>query len=310
MTAATDIRHSRLVLLRSIARRIVPQMLENKVDVVLKDEALRPIDRDFSSWPARYPTPSMVWYDPPNEDNSEVVGEDGTISFHWSAGCDVLNHDDIVYFDVVTLESGEASIEAQDLSDMELLEQVDALGFTSPTSGAVFGETSRQQESEVSAAPNKKRRAEQAVKANSVLTALEPPSIVPEEGMNIDDVITVIARHLARWVDGNDAELRKSKDLCYKFTREQMAIIDDVFLHSGPVRWSPPSAIEWHSTHEDDRDGDDKDRDLTHGDLHFFWNSPACGGRRCATSADVSVWAELDENDDTMLHVDVRVGYW
>jgi hypothetical protein len=197
------------------------------------------------------------------------------------------------------------SVEAQEPTDMELLEQIDALDRAPVTC-----RTTRQRESEASTVPNKKRRAEEAVDARSVLTTLKPPSIVLVEGMDNDDVITAIARHLARWVDDNDAELRKSKDLCYEFTREQMEIIDDIFLHSGPVRWSPPSTIEWHSMPEDDRDGNDKDRELTHGDLHFFWNSPACGGRKCATSADVSVWAELDKDGVTVLHLDVRVGYW
>ena len=54
----------------------------------------------------------------------------------------------------------------------------------------------------------------------------------------------------------------------------------------------------------------DNGKDLTSGDLHFLWNSPACGGRKCATSADVSMWAVVDEDGDTLLHVHVRVGYW
>ena len=286
MSAANDLRCSHLVLLRSIARRIGPEMLKEKEDVYLQGEDLRPIDKEFASWPERYPTLSTVWYDLFDE----------TITFHWGADCDEFGHQDVV-FDVASLEDDDVSVQAQDPSDMELLEQVDALNRAPfiPFCGSA-------------AVPHKKRRLEEVVDAKSALTTLKPPSIVLVEGMDHDDVITAIARHLARWVDDNDAELRKSKDLCYQFTREQMEIIDDIFLRSGPIRWSPPSTIEWHCMPEDDRD--DNEKGLTHGDLQFFWNSPACGGRKCVTSADVSVWAELGEDGVTELNLDIHVGYW
>ena len=98
---ATKARTSRLALLESIARDLLPAWLKDDVEVDLRDEELRSIDRAFAAWPVRYSTPTMILFTPVSDCNDEPQ-----ISFHWNSWCDGWMHDDVVCFNVFTDDEG------------------------------------------------------------------------------------------------------------------------------------------------------------------------------------------------------------
>ena len=114
-----DERYSRVVLLRNIARELVPGLLEADDERHLHGEDLRSVDRAFAAWPVRYATPSCIFYYP--EDEEEDVP--ANIDFYWDAPCDVFGHDENNTFDIYE-DIDEFDLVAQDEADQALLERV------------------------------------------------------------------------------------------------------------------------------------------------------------------------------------------
>ena len=114
-----DERYSRVVLLRNIARELVPGLLQGDEERHLHGEDLRNVDRAFAAWPVRYATPSCIFYYP--EDEEEDVP--ASIEFYWSAPCDVFGHDEVDTFDIFG-DSDDFELIAQNMVDQALLERV------------------------------------------------------------------------------------------------------------------------------------------------------------------------------------------
>ena len=114
---ADDERYSRVVLLRNIARDLVPGMLKVGKRFVLLDEQLRSVDRAFLAWPVRYATPSGVLYNPEDEDD----GIPASIDFYWDKDID---DDEKSMFDIGEGRD-ELELTSKDEEAQALLERVD-----------------------------------------------------------------------------------------------------------------------------------------------------------------------------------------
>ena len=118
-----DERYDRVVLLRNIARDLVPGMINDGEELHLHGEHLRSVDRAFLAWPVRYATPSCIFYHP--EDDEEDLP--ANINFYWAAPCDVFGHHENNIFDIDG-DVDEFELIAQDEKDQALLERVDKRG--------------------------------------------------------------------------------------------------------------------------------------------------------------------------------------
>ena len=114
-----DERYNRVVLLRNIARELVPGLLQDDEECHLEGEDLRCVDRAFATWPVRYATPSRIFYHPEEEEEDVPAN----IDFYWDAPCDVFGHDETNTFDIFG-DSGDFELIAQDEVDQALLERV------------------------------------------------------------------------------------------------------------------------------------------------------------------------------------------
>lgn len=118
--AKDDERYSRVVLLRSIARKLVPGVVQGDVELVLEGEQLRRVDRAFLAWPVRYATPSSICYTPADEGDDSPA----SIGFWWDSGS--LIHVEMVSFDIYCDDDDDSfEFVAQDEKEQAVLERVD-----------------------------------------------------------------------------------------------------------------------------------------------------------------------------------------
>jgi hypothetical protein len=117
--AKDDERYSRVVLLRNIARELVPGFVQSDVEFVLEGEELRRVDRAFLAWPVRYATPSSVYYAPADEEHESPA----SIGFWLEIG--PFEDVEMVTFDIQHDDDDTYSFVAQDEQDQALLQRVD-----------------------------------------------------------------------------------------------------------------------------------------------------------------------------------------
>ena len=117
-----DERYSKVVLLRNIARDLVPELLECGEELHLRGEDLRGVNRAFLAWPVRYKPPTCILFYPQDDDNG---GLPATIDFSWGTPCCAFDSDESRVFAVFG-DVDESELFARDDKDQMLLERVDS----------------------------------------------------------------------------------------------------------------------------------------------------------------------------------------
>ena len=82
------------MLLRNIARDLVPGMLKCGQLLQLRGDDLRSVDRAFAAWPVRHATPSSIGFYP--EDDKQDAP--ASVDFYWEVLCDGCVYDENTVF--------------------------------------------------------------------------------------------------------------------------------------------------------------------------------------------------------------------